>query len=136
MSAKTGWAEIQHTADRALKVWAPDFQQLLQAAALGMYQLMEVDLSGGSLDVRELSINAPDDESLLVNFLNELLFLLESERVGFYRFEFSIHNRELCATIHGSRVIRQAREIKAVTFHNLKLRRTEDGLSTVVIFDV
>jgi SHS2 domain-containing protein len=68
-NSKSGYLELAHTADWALKVWAPDLVRLFIEAAAGMYMLMEVQLEHEPRSSVPLDLQAFDDESLLVAFL-------------------------------------------------------------------
>jgi len=68
------YQEVEHTADRALHVWGRTLPDLFAGAARGMYSLM-ADLNGlAATERREVQLEAWDQESLLVDWLNELLF--------------------------------------------------------------
>jgi SHS2 domain-containing protein len=69
-----GFKELEHTADWELMVWAPDLPGLLEQAAQGMYALAGLTAGSGPRCQRDLKIQAPDPEGLLVNFLAELLY--------------------------------------------------------------
>lgn len=73
------YREIEHTADRALEVWGRELPDLFVGSARGMYSLMG-DLNGLlAEDWRAIQLEAWDRETLLVDWLNELLFLTEME---------------------------------------------------------
>ncbi|MGD2206527.1 MAG: riboflavin biosynthesis protein RibF, partial [Anaerolineae bacterium] len=75
------YRELEHTADLALEVWGAELPDLFAGAAEGMYSLMG-DVGGEGLEVtewHEISLEASDLEILLVDWLNELLFLAETE---------------------------------------------------------
>lgn len=131
-----GSRELEHTADWELEVWGPDLRALLRQAALGMYALLGLRLAVGPRKRRDLEFEAPDAESLLVEFLNELIFLAESEGLGFDSFELKIHGNRLEATLEGAPITVRRKEIKAVTYSRLEIRESERGLTTRVVFDV
>jgi len=131
-----GFTEIEHTADWALKVWAPDLALLFAQAAEGMYWLMEVGLNPGPRIERVVEVEGADAESRLVNFLSELLYLSESERVGFDRFEVTIQADHLRAVAYGAPIAVRKKEIKAVTYHNLAILRSDDRYMVTIVFDV
>lgn len=131
-----GFREIEHTADWELEVWGTDLPALFRQAALGMYSLLGVGLADGPRERRDLQLEASDSESLLVEFLGELLFLVETQGVGFDRIEIHMDGQRLQATLEGAAIATQRKEIKAVTFHRLVVRETVDGFSTRVVFDV
>jgi riboflavin kinase/FMN adenylyltransferase len=138
--------EIEHTADRALQVWGQELPDLFAGAARGMYSLMG-DLGQDSpvpTTWCQVSLSAMDRETLLVDWLNELLYLTEAEGVLFVSFQIeSLTETALKARAGGFRpragaghgLVTKA-DIKATTFHNLQIVPDEAGWSTVITFDV
>ncbi len=134
------YREVEHTADWALEVRARDEAALLAEAARGMYALAGMRLSAAPRLSRTLELSAPDLEGLLVAFLEELLYLGETEGLAFDVFSLRVDaaagGLRLRARLEGAPIESEKKEIKAVTWHNLAVRRTEDGLRTVLVFDV
>ncbi len=131
-----GFTEIEHTADWALKVWAPDLSQLFVLAAQGMYWLTELSLLPEPRCERRIELEGVDAESLLVSFLSELLFFGETEALGFDEFEVDLQDTHLSARVRGGPIAEQKKEIKAVTYHNLVIEPTPRGVQTTIVFDV
>ena len=131
-----GHREIEHTADWVLEVWGPDMETLLQQAAHGMYRLMGVKLAIGDRVEHSLQLDAADREALLVEFLGELLYLMESEGVAFDELEMRVDDGRVAARLTGAAIASQRKEIKAVTFHRLLIEDSGRGLRTRVVFDV
>ncbi|NMC79387.1 MAG: archease [Chloroflexi bacterium] len=131
-----GFAEVEHTADWAIRVWAEDLPQLLSEAARGMYALAQVQISAGPRIPYRLELPVEDEEGLLVAFLSELLYISEQRGLAFDQFDLVLQEKELCARLVGAPIRRQSREIKAVTFHNLRVVHTGNGLEATVVFDV
>lgn len=131
-----GFAEVEHTADWAMRVWAEDLPQLLSEAARGMYALAQAQISAGPRIPYRFELAAEDEEGLLVAFLSELLYIGEQSGLAFDQFDLIIQEKELRARLVGAPVISQSREIKAVTFHNLRVVHTESGLEATIVFDV
>jgi len=139
MQPVIGFREKAHTADWELEVWAPDFPALLEQAACGMYALSGVHLEEGPRLTQTLSLSAQDSESLLVQFLSNILWFEENQHLGFDNFDIKILGSEpyhLSANLEGSTIISMDKEIKAVTYHNLAIQTTQDGLRVVLVFDV
>lgn len=132
--------EVEHTADRALSVWGADLPALFAGAARGMYSLATGGLGGQGLlptEWRELKLEAVDRETLLVEWLNELLYLGEAEDLLFVDFQItSLTDERLEARVGGFPFGSTRGDIKAATFHGLELVRDERGWSTVITFDV
>ena len=131
-----GFREIAHTADWELEAWAPDLPGLFEQAARGMYSLMGVRLLSTPRLSRTLEIDAIDGESLLVRFLEELLYIQSLDGLAFDAFQFEISAWRLRASMDGSPLESLAKEIKAVTYHRLKIRSGQGQLDVRIVFDV
>lgn len=131
-----GYEEIEHTADFELHVWAPSLPRLLEQAARGMYELSQTELADSPRLTREFEISFSDTESLLVDFLSELLFFGEDVSLAFDEFDLSFVGCSLKARLNGAPIDRQSKEIKAVTFHGMKISETDRGMDVNIVFDV
>jgi SHS2 domain-containing protein len=131
------WVEIDHTADLALRIWGDDLGDLLVAAARGVSDLtMRADTSGVPVS-RCVQLEAPDAEALLVDWLNELLYLSEVDNVVFVDFDlYECAPTGLRARLTGLPLAEHIRSIKAATYHALEIAPVDSGLVTEVVFDV
>ena len=137
MQAEFGFRELAHTADWELEVWAPDLATLLEQAARGMYALSGMRLLPGLPQERLIALHAADAEGLLVRFLTELLWVEQEEKLGFDQFAISVEGQcDLRAELSGSTIAKLDKEIKAVTYHNLAVQITSQGLQVNIVFDV
>lgn len=137
MSEKSsGYREIEHTADWELEVWAPDLSGLLEQALRGMYALAGIQLLEEPILTRSLTITVNDKEEMLISFLAELLFIVEDEGIGFDKLDLKFRKNTLVANLTGAPIAEQMKEIKAVTYHNLKIVKTDEGYRTAIVFDV
>ncbi|GAP15129.1 uncharacterized conserved protein [Longilinea arvoryzae] len=127
---------MEHTADWAMEVWAPDLEGLFTQAALGLYRLMGVRLADAPGVSRQLEVSSADPESLLVAFLSELLFRAETRRVAFDRIILQCNGLSLQAQFEEKPLVAQARLVKAVTYHDLAILQAEDGWKVKIVFDV
>jgi SHS2 domain-containing protein len=130
--------EVEHTADWSLRVRGANLRELLAHAARGMSGLLVPDLEAIPADVeRQVELDVLDAESLLVEWLGELTYWAESELLVFREYDLvEVSSTHLCATLRGGRVSGLQKYIKAVTYHNLRIVTTQDGLETTVVFDV
>ena len=137
MQPEFGFREHAHTADWELEVWAPDLPTLLEQAARGMYALSGLRLQVGSPQVSSIALHAEDAESLLVRFLTELLWVEQEQHLGFDDFSIQVDNDcDLRSELRGSTILSLDKEIKAVTYHNLAIQTTSQGLHVNIVFDV
>jgi SHS2 domain-containing protein len=134
------YQEVPHTADWALRVWAPTRAALFEDAARGMVALAAGDEPGPAEAEpawRTIEVAAEDDEALLVGWLQELLYATETEGVAFVEFQVealtATHLRARAAACPAPRPIKA---IKAVTYHNLAVQATEEGWEATLVFDV
>lgn len=132
-----GYEEIEHTADWSIRAWGADLPSLFRAAAEGMLDLVGARAVKGPRPWRSFHLEAEDAEGLLVSWLSELLFALETEGLTFIDFDLAIIEwSELDGRAQQAPSERPRKEIKAVTYHDLDISRSERGLETVVVFDV
>jgi SHS2 domain-containing protein len=133
-----GFEEIEHTADNALLVSGGTWEELLENAAHGMNSLMLGDVSAiGTQTQKQVSVEASDGEGLLVEWLSELVYWAEKESLVFTRFEFQeVTSKTAQATLYGGGAKNVQKHIKAVTYHNLEIVKTDKGLTATVVFDV
>ena len=129
--------ELEHTADLALRVRGQDLADLLRNAAQGMLQLSGAVPQSGPRSRRELRLDSLDRESLLVDFLQELLFGIEMRQVAYPEIEIhDITDTALRATLTEAPLQGVAKPIKAVTYNDLHIEESPLGLVTIVVFDV
>ena len=130
--------EVDHTADWALRIYGRDLSELLVNAARGLNRLLTA--SGKAeppLVERQLDVEGGDAEDLLVNWLSELVYLVETESIIFTEFELTtIDPGHLSAIVRGRYLAELKKQIKAVTYHNLQILETDGGLEATVVFDV
>ena len=137
MIKDAGYRELAHTADWELEAWAPDLTGLLEQAARGMYAITGTRLDAGERHTRSLDLRALDAESLLVRFLTELLWLGQQDGLAFDTFLFTLSpGWSLQVALGGGCIASIEKDIKAVTYHNLVIRRLSRGLAVNIVFDV
>ena len=136
MKKNAGFQEIEHTADWEIHVWAPDIPTLLMVAAQGMYELSNTVLADSSRVTCDFEIFFIDHESLLVDFLSELLFLAEDQGIAFDGYQFDLSDNSLKVRANGAPIKNQSKEIKAVTYHGMKILEKDRCLEVRIVFDV
>ena len=146
----SGVTSLEHTADVALEVEAPDERELFRRSALGMMYLLLERVPDDERESRRLEVSSQDAPGLLREWLRELLYWHETEgfAIASCRFErLDVPEGggsadpgtefRLEATVRGGPVEGQpVREIKGVTLHGLAAERRDDGWYGRVIFDV
>ena len=131
-----GFEEIEHTADPAIRVYGRDMKELFANAACGMFALM-AEPSKETTCEREVTLEANDYEGLLVDWLNELIYLHEVEGETYSQFAIeTLLPTKLKAHVIGGPTKHKTKAIKAATFHDLAIEETPSGLVATIVFDV
>lgn len=134
---RRAFTEVEHTADRAFHARGRDLKELFTHAAQAMFALEGRRSGGRRIVPRDVALVALDRETLLVNWLNELLYLQEANGETYDRFDLrEISDVHLRARIHGRAHGTSRRTIKAVTFHNLEVKHGPQGWEATVVVDV
>jgi SHS2 domain-containing protein len=129
---------VEHTADWALRIRGADLTELFSRAAVGMARLLAGDLSAVPLDhTRTVTLESLDAESLLVDWLGELAYWAERDGLVFPEIRLRhVEATEMTGTVRGGRAPELQKHIKAVTYHDLAICETAQGLEVTVVFDV
>jgi len=132
---------VEHTADTGIVAYGADMREAFANAAYGMFSLM-ADLKQVREETsRYVEAEAGDRESLVVSWLNELLYLFDAERIIFRRFDIlELTHTRLKADAYGEEVDASRHElkggVKAATYHTLKVSEDRGRWKVRVIFDV
>ncbi len=131
-----GFREVEHTSDIALEVWAASMESLFLEGAIGLYTLMGMKTRRGSIAIHHKEIHGMDKESLLVSFLEDLLFLVEHENYWCDVKQLSVSNLSIFYSGNILQIQSLKKPIKAVTFHDLKIMFIKNCWKTCIVFDV
>ena len=135
MNKKSGYLEVEHTADWALKVWSETLPGLFYEASRGMLHLTGA-IPGTGAGERQVSVRGFDAESLLVNYLTELVLLGEEDGLMIAPEYPTIETFTINMRFPVFHIAQQEKEIKAVTYHQLNVREVSGGYETTIVFDV
>jgi len=131
---------IDHTADVGIVAYGSDIKELFSNAALALVSLV-TDIEGIRENFRrDLKITSQDEDGLLVEWLNELIYLIDAEHTVFRRFDIiRLADGCLDAACYGDAIDPQRQTmrmgVKAATYHMLRIEE-DDGYRVQVIFDV
>ena len=128
---------LDHTADVGISGFGHDMAEAFAQAALGMFSVItDLELIR-ERESRHLTVAAPDREALLVNWLNDLLYLFETEGFLFARFAIdSVSNTKLDVQCFGERVDPGRHPmnigVKAATYHMIEV--TQNGAWHIQVY--
>jgi SHS2 domain-containing protein len=135
---------IDHTADIGIVAYGKTKREVFINAAKGMFEI----IAGENRDFKEnfyakIKLEAKSLEDLLIAWLNELLYISEVKLVILNKFIIKeLSDGQIKAEVGGTKInhlsVRIKREVKAVTYHRLEIKKDEEGglWSAQVIFDI
>jgi SHS2 domain-containing protein len=132
---------FDHTADLGLRVRAGDLDTLFAEAGVGLFAMMiENPDAVRPAESQAVELTGTDREFLLFDWLRELLYRFDAEHWVFARFDVTVRDDGLTATVHGEKLDRTrhhlSHEVKAITYHDLKVEPDGDGWLAEVIVDI
>ena len=131
---------IDHTADVGIIAYGANMNQAFANAARALFSLITELDDVDEVVHRDTELTATDEESLLVEWLNELIYLFDVENILFKRFDITrLDNTRLKARSYGEKVDSSKHKlkmgVKAATYHMLKVDK-DDGCKVQVLFDI
>jgi SHS2 domain-containing protein len=141
MMSQKPYEVFEHTADVGLHAYGSTLPELFMHAAQGMESLMVSPEQVRLLVSREITAEGHDVVSLLIAWLNELIFLFDTEYLIFREFEIdNLTETYLKGRASGEPYDAQHHDlssaIKAVTWHEAAVERTAEGYMARIIFDI
>lgn len=132
---------FDHTADLGLRVRSPDLPTLFAEAGQALlHALLENPESVQARRSIDIRLPADDVEFLLLDFLKTVLFHFEADKLLLCRFEVNVDESGLTARAWGETYDpprhEPAHEVKAITYHDLVARKTDEGWLAEVIVDI
>lgn len=125
------WEHFPHQADMGVRGVGPTLAAAFEQAALAMSAIVTDPVQVRPDTPVNISCEAPDDELLLVDWLNALILEMAARHMLFSRFEVSLDGHRLHATAWGEAVDTQkhqpAVEVKGATYTELKVEEGESG---------
>lgn len=134
--------ELEHTADWAVRIFGATLPELYAHAGQTLFHLMGVPLDAPPTAQHDIVVEAHDLEGLLVHWLHELLFRMETAGELYTHFAVAEvappagdRPARLQATVMGHAGRSDLAHVKAVTWHNLAVCQTDAGWEATVVFD-
>jgi len=131
--------ELEHTADVLMRVRGATINEIFADAGRAMFRVMYGPCEDRGVE-RRLSLEADNLESLLIDYLSELLFITEVENTVFCTFDIDIWGTGLSAVLRGE-PFDPARHsegtiVKGISYFGLEIVKEEEGYVVEIIFDI
>lgn len=137
-----GFKELENiTADLGIKAWGKDLEGAFTSIAHGLASLLSDPPEDQQLVTRTIRVEAPSVSSLLVQFLNEIIYLEDTDgllpvKVTSLHIRNNTLEADLIGFVFDPEVHDLKSHIKAATYHGLEIAEEEDCVIIKVIFDV
>lgn len=129
---------LEHTADLKMRVFGNTLKELFQNAAfaLAVNQKGNSEFKGECL-IKKIKIKAKDQNFLLIDFLNQLLFLSDTEEKVFGEVKIKrLDEKNLEGEAYGYKYRELNLEIKAATYHEIEIKKEKGTFVAEIIFDI
>lgn len=128
---------LEHLADLKIKVFGLNRKELFTNALIGMFESIEPDIISRDERSRKIEVSSKSEELILIDFLSEALYQSDINNEAYHRVEFeALEPTRIIAKLFGYKVKGFREEIKAVTYHDFKIIKTDNGLEAEIIFDI
>jgi SHS2 domain-containing protein len=138
MSAN-GFEVLEHTADVGVRAEATSLEECFRQATLGLLEISGSHRLGDG-DKKDISVEADDLDALLVDWLEEVLYLQDSADAVVTDVTVNHVGRagatgSVTIAPRGNEVL-EGTAVKAITYHQLAVNRAEEGWTATVFFDI
>jgi SHS2 domain-containing protein len=127
------------TADMAFAAYGRDLSELFANAGKAVIGIM-FDGEIAQTVSKIIELEEKDEITLLQKWLSEVVYLHDSEKILFSRFDVKTDGKKLSATIYGERYDPDKHkfiiDIKAVTYHRMSIEKLKSGYKCTVVVDV
>jgi len=140
---------LPHTADIKIRVYGKTLEQFFTNALIGMFQVIGPKIPGCAVkhervmcdnlpEHHEVEIEAPDLGALLVDFLSEALYLSDVHNEAYLNAKIhAVSQTHIKATVYGVKVKGfEVVEIKAVTYHEVDVKKIDGLWQSNIVFDI
>lgn len=136
---------LEHKADLKIRVFGKTKEKLFLNALLAMTSALRAKIKNQKFlpvrqagKIKKIKIKSSNIETLLVDFLSEVLYLVQVNKEIYNNVKFKkFSDTELEAELIGDKVERFGEDIKAVTYHNLDVHQGLKGIwQAIILFDI
>jgi SHS2 domain-containing protein len=130
---------LEHPADMGFRTRGASLPELFANCGQALVSIILDAPEIQPLQSYKIDAEGADYESLLVNWLNEVLYFVDGKRVAVARFDIKeLNQTRIVCTAYGEPRERHASRlvVKAVTYHQLKVAQDADGWVAEVYVDI
>jgi len=128
---------LSHTADFRIKVYGKNLEELFENALNAIFEIVRPTKLGKAIKSK-IKVASLNQNVLLVDFLNAVVFEMQTKKAIFNRIKIEkLTDTNIEAQILGNNVEKFTKDIKAVTYHEVDIKKSASGgLETNLVFDI
>jgi SHS2 domain-containing protein len=131
---------FEHGADIGVRGFGWTMAEAFENTAIALYSVMVNIPTVGANEQRSVTVSAPDNELLLIEWLNALLSLSDIEHMVFSKFKVKMEGTSLTGTAWGEKLDQERHEpnveIKGATYYMLKVAEADGRFVAQCVVDV
>lgn len=138
-----GFSFLEHTADILIRAWGKTIDEAFENAGRALFEMM-TDISELKSETKyTFKLEAEDLQSLLYDYLDELIYIFDTERIAFTEFKVKIKEVPRCSLdceawgekFNPQRHV-QKTEVKAPTYAQMEIRKEDDRTTLQYVLDI
>jgi len=129
---------IDHTADLRMRVSGSSPEELFESAVAGMMFILKKNPREREVVRRQIKVDSVNFTTLLIDFLNEVLSLVETHKEIYTKVRFGkLDEKSVRAELKGTVQESFDEDIKAVTYHEAQVKKNKESeWETILVFDI
>ncbi len=128
---------LEHTADLKFRVYGSTINEIFENTVLAISIYISPDKKIASKKGKVIEAHGKDHESLFYNFIDEILFLIDSEGFVPAKAEVTMMGYNLKAELYGDSAKNyEIKQIKAATYAEMYIKKTRSGFEAQAVLDV
>ena len=129
---------LEHTADVKFQAYGKSLNEVFENSAMAMKEVMTQKVRIKSKVKKKFSVSGKDNESLMYNFLEQFLYLLDAENFVLSKVKVSVKYNEIFCEVWGDKKTNYkfSNDVKAVTYNQMFVKQTSRKYIAQVVLDV
>jgi len=120
---------LEHTADIKIRIYGKSIEEIFENAVLALSNYISRGQKIKSKIVKKIKVNGADMENLLLNFLDETIYLFDARNFIISKAKVRIKDKKLDVELFGDRAsnYKELDQVKAATYHEMYIKKLKAG---------
>ena len=129
---------LDHTADIKIKAYGKTQEEAFENLVLAISEYLSKEQKIKPKKTKTIEVHGTDKENLLYNFIDELIYLYDAENFIVSKAEINFLGNNIKAALYGddTKNYKDLDHIKAATYAEMHVKKTEKGWELQVVLDV